>query len=174
MVFYNFLFEENGKDANKDIIVESKKILDIFSPLDGKIVDLSEVPEDIFSQKILGDGCAIDPMSNIISSPVNGIFNVFNTGHAVNFDINGLELLIHIGIDSVKLKGEGFEIISKRGIVKVGQPIIQCDFSLLSKKIKSILTPVVINTMNMIESIEIPSMGKVIKMGDLLMRVYLK
>ncbi|MDR3259368.1 MAG: glucose PTS transporter subunit IIA [Fusobacteriaceae bacterium] len=170
MFFYNFLFEENGKDTD----IEGKKFLDIFSPLDGKIVDLSEVPEDIFSQRIMGDGCAIDPVSNIISSPVNGKFNVFCTGHAVNFDINGLELLIHIGIDSIKLKGEGFRIISKNGTIEVGQPIIQCDFSFLSKKIKSILTPVVINTMNMIESIEIPSMGKNIKIGDLLMRAYLK
>jgi len=126
----------------------SKKKIDIFSPLSGKITHIEDVPDEVFSKKIVGDGVAILPTSNIILAPINGkIGKIFKTLHAFSIKSkNGVELFVHFGIDTVTLKGLGFKQISKENdTVEIGDPIISIDLPLLTKSAKSILTPVIIS-----------------------------
>lgn len=103
------------------------------APMSGKIIPVDKIEDDVFSQKILGDGLGILPCSNEVFSPVNGtIIQVIDTKHAVAIEgDDGIEILLHLGIDTVSLKGEGFEVFVKEGdSVKAGQKIMtmDCDF----------------------------------------------
>lgn len=86
-----------------------KKLL-IKAPVDGDIVDIVEVPDEVFAQKLVGDGVAVNPKSDIFVSPVNGVITtVFPTKHAIGIKtLDGIEIMIHVGVDTVKLNGEGF------------------------------------------------------------------
>ena len=88
----------------------NKRVTDIASPLSGKVIPLSEVPDPVFSEKVLGDGCAVLPSDGKIYSPVDGeISSVAETKHAYGFSSeDGLEILVHFGLETVALKGEGF------------------------------------------------------------------
>ncbi|XBC40812.1 MAG: PTS glucose transporter subunit IIA [Buchnera aphidicola (Nurudea yanoniella)] len=135
-----------------------KKKINIFAPLSGNIVNLKEVPDVVFSKKIVGDGIAIFPTSNIILSPINGIIGkIFKTLHAfsIKSDENNAELFVHFGIDTVKLKGIGFKKLAEENqIVKIGDPIISVNLSLLKKTAKSILTPVVISNIELFKKMD--------------------
>lgn len=117
------------------------------SPLKGRLVPLNEVPDQTFSQKILGDGVAIDPSEGLVVAPFDAeVAQIFKTAHAVGLiNDQGVEVLIHIGIDTVKLGGEGFKAHVKAGDrVKAGQVLIEFDLKLVKAKAPSMLTPVVI------------------------------
>ncbi|WP_040214281.1 glucose-specific PTS transporter subunit IIBC [Clostridium polynesiense] len=134
-------------------------------PLSGKIIDLSEVPDEVFSQKMMGDGFAVNPEEGLVVSPVNGrITTLFPTKHAIGITSDtGLELLIHIGMDTVNLKGEGFQaLVSQDDAVEVGQPLMKFDIGLLSSKVPSVITPVVFTNLseNQILDIKFGSTGK--------------
>jgi PTS system D-glucosamine-specific IIC component len=93
-------------------------------PIEGEVISITETPDQVFSSKMVGDGLAIIPKDNIVYSPVNGtIAQLFPTKHAIGIiDENGIELLIHVGIDTVELKGQGFEAFVEKGdTVKRGQ-----------------------------------------------------
>ena len=138
---------------------------DIYSPLNGKVIDLSEVPDEAFAQKMVGDGCAIDPAEGVVCAPVD----------AVSFETpNGLEMIVHFGIDTVTLKGEGFKRVAAGNQVKVGDKLVEYDLEFIKSKVPSVKTPVIINNMDMIEKIDVVAKGKDVKVGDLLMRVQLK
>ncbi len=103
----------------------------------GKLIHLEEVPDEMFSQKVLGDGFAIVPKDNWIYSPCDGeITMVFNTKHAIGIKTdNGKEIMLHIGIDTVTLNGEPFDVYVNVGdVVKRGELIMSSDFNLISKK----------------------------------------
>lgn len=153
-----------------------KKVVTIYSPLNGKVIDLAEVPDAAFAQKMVGDGCAIEPSEGVLASPVNGeIANIFDTKHAVSFDSeDGLEMIVHFGIDTVKLKGEGFTTLRAEGATKVGDEIVSYDLTHISSNAPSTRTPVIINNMEMVESIEVIALGQNVKMGDPIMKVTLK
>ncbi|XBC38242.1 MAG: PTS glucose transporter subunit IIA [Buchnera aphidicola (Floraphis choui)] len=137
--------------------ITSRKIINIFAPLSGDIVNLEEVPDIVFSKKIVGDGIAILPNSNIMLSPINGtIGKIFTTLHAFSIQSkeDDIELFVHFGIDTVKLKGIGFKKIAQENqIVKIGDPIISLNLPLLKNTAKSILTPVVISNMELFKKI---------------------
>jgi len=120
----------------------------IYAPVAGEIVELGDVPDEVFSAKMAGDGIAIKPMEDIFRSPIDGVITkIFPTNHAFVASNNGLEVIVHIGIDTVELKGDGFTRLIKEGdSVKAGDPVIQADLSLISSKAKSIITPVVVNS----------------------------
>jgi len=118
----------------------------ILSPFSGECVPLSEVPDEAFSQKLLGDGVAIIPSSGNLVAPTDCIVEqVFDTKHAYSLkDSNGLEILVHIGIDTVELKGKGFDNkVSNNQNIKVGDLISVVDIDLVSERGYSICTPVV-------------------------------
>ncbi|AHG74163.1 phosphotransferase [Mannheimia sp. USDA-ARS-USMARC-1261] len=134
---------------------ESQEIK-IYSPLTGEIVNIEDVPDVVFSEKIVGDGVAIRPAGDTIVAPVNGtIGKIFETNHAFSIESEeGVELFVHFGIDTVELKGEGFSRLAQEGqTVKVGDPIIKFDLVLLEGKAKSVLTPIVISNMDEISNL---------------------
>lgn len=140
-----------GKEPN------TKNEETVYSPIDGQVVPLEEVPDPVFSQKMMGDGIAFKPENGYIVSPVEGeIIQLFHTKHAVGIrSLSGLELLIHIGLDTVELNGEGFEAHIKEGDkVKAGDAIITCNLDTISAKASSTITPMVITNGDIVETIE--------------------
>ncbi|MFA0027983.1 PTS glucose transporter subunit IIA [Vibrio breoganii] len=130
--------------------------IEIISPLSGEIVNIEDVPDVVFAEKIVGDGIAIKPTGNKIVAPVNGtIGKIFETNHAFSIEsTDGIELFVHFGIDTVELKGEGFTRIGSEGQeVKAGDTIIEFDLAFLEDKAKSTLTPVVISNMDEIKEL---------------------
>ena len=119
----------------------------VYAPLNGKVVSLDEVPDPVFSGRVLGEGCAIIPTDGKIYSPVNGeVSSVAETLHAYGFTSeDDLEVLIHFGLETVGLKGEGFVAHVKEGDkVKVGDLIAEVDMDLLREKELNTITPVLI------------------------------
>lgn len=104
-----------------------KHEFEIYSPLQGLSIPLSEVKDGVFSEELLGKGCAIRPESENVYSPVNGkVEMVFPTGHAVGVKAaDGVEVLIHIGLETVNMNGEGFQVHVQQGdAVKIGDPLV--------------------------------------------------
>ena len=119
----------------------------VYSPLTGKAVPLEQVPDPVFSEKVLGDGVAIIPEDGRIVSPVDGqIESVAETGHAYGFSTeDGLELLVHVGLETVSLKGECFKVHVKEGDqVKKGDLVAEVDLKYLAEKNINPITPVLI------------------------------
>lgn len=119
----------------------------IFAPLNGIIKSLEEVPDPTFSQKMMGDGMAIDPSDGKVIAPLDGeVVQIFPTKHAVGILSNeGTEVLIHIGLDTVNLDGEGFEAHVKQGDkVKTSDPLITFDVDFVREKAAGVITPVII------------------------------
>ena len=140
-----------GSKEKKSVEVE------IYAPLSGEIVNIEDVPDVVFSEKIVGDGIAIRPKGNKIVAPIDGVIGkIFETNHAFSMESKeGIELFVHFGIDTVELKGEGFTRIAQEGqAVKRGDTVIEFDLELLESKAKSVLTPVVVSNMDEISNIE--------------------
>lgn len=127
---------------------ESKKVPEvILAPLTGKAVPLSEVPDPVFSDKVLGDGVAIIPADGKIVSPVDGeISTVAETGHAYGFTSeDGQEILVHVGLETVSLNGECFKVYGKAGDkVKKGNLVAEVDLGYLKEKEINPITPVLL------------------------------
>lgn len=127
---------------------ESNKVPDIIlAPVTGKAVALSEVPDPVFADKVLGDGAAIIPVEGKIVSPVNGeISTVAETGHAYGFTSeDGLEILVHVGLETVSLNGECFNVYVKPGDkVKAGDLVAEVDLKYLEEKKINPITPVLL------------------------------
>ncbi|WP_339060409.1 glucose-specific PTS transporter subunit IIBC [Tepidibacillus marianensis] len=118
----------------------------IVAPLDGQVIDINEVPDPVFSGKMMGDGFAINPTGGTVVSPVKGkIATAFPTKHAIGLvSHSGLEVLIHVGIDTVNLQGKGFELLVKEGQeVEVGTPLLNIDLEYIRSHAKSTITPIV-------------------------------
>lgn len=159
-----------------DFFKKKKEQITIYAPINGKVINLSEVPDEAFAQKMVGDGCAIEPSYGEICSPVNGkLMNIFPTKHATIFEsIDGLEMIIHFGVDTVKLNGKGFEVLREIGPIRAGEKIIRYDLDEILNEVSSVKTPVIINNMEVVESIEIIALNKYVKIGDPIMKVTLK
>ncbi|MBP3684578.1 MAG: PTS transporter subunit EIIC [Oscillospiraceae bacterium] len=122
-------------------------LMSILAPLSGQAVPLEQVPDDVFSQKILGDGIAILPTDGKLYAPVDGeVASIAETLHAYGFTSeDGLEILVHVGLDSVKLKGEGFTPHVKEGDkVTAGQLVAEIDLKLLESRGVPTITPVLV------------------------------
>jgi PTS system glucose-specific IIA component len=150
-----------------DFLSPKKKVVRLFAPIDGYIIKLEETPDEAFSQKIVGDGVAIDPTGSVLVAPCNGeIGKIFRTNHAFSLRTEeGAELFVHFGMNTLELEGQGFERIAKEGQkVVVGDPIMKVDLALLKEKAQSVITPVVISNM---EDWEIVEYGKgAVKAGE--------
>lgn len=135
----------------------NKQNINIVAPFDGQVVALNQVPDPVFSDKVLGDGCAIIPKDGKIYSPVNGVISsVTDSKHAYGITSNeGLDILVHFGLETVALKGEGFTSHVKEGDkVTIGDLIAEVDIELLKSRDINLITPVLIcsgaDEMNMI------------------------
>ncbi|MBD1575891.1 MULTISPECIES: PTS glucose transporter subunit IIA [Vibrio] len=130
--------------------------IEIIAPISGEIVNIEDVPDVVFAEKIVGDGIAIKPNGDKMVAPVNGtIGKIFETNHAFSIESDdGVELFVHFGIDTVELKGQGFTRIAEEGqTVKVGDTVIEFDLAYLQENAKSTLTPVVISNMDEIKEL---------------------
>jgi PTS system glucose-specific IIA component len=130
--------------------------IEIMAPLSGEIVNIEDVPDVVFAEKIVGDGIAIKPAGNKIVAPVTGVIGkIFKTNHAFSIvSDDWVEIFVHFGIDTDKLQGEGFKRIADEGqSVNVGETIIEFDLALLEQKAKSTLTPVVVSNMDEIQKL---------------------
>ncbi|TGB02764.1 PTS sugar transporter subunit IIA [Halobacillus salinus] len=120
---------------------------EVYSPVTGNKVALEGVPDPVFSQKMMGEGIAIDPTDGVVVSPVEGeVVQVFPTKHAVGLKTaSDAEILIHIGLETVSMEGEGFEaFVSQGDKVKVGDKLITFDLDLVKEKAKSTVTPIIV------------------------------
>ncbi len=137
--------------------------------MSGEVVPLAEVPDQVFSQKMMGDGFAVMPTDGTVVSPVDGkIINVFPTKHAIGIQsAGGHEILIHVGIDTVKLNGQGFEALVKEGDeVKKGQPILRVDLDYVKQNAPSIVTPVIFTNLKAGETVHVNKQGPVARGED--------
>lgn len=130
-----------------------KKEIDqnIFSPVEGKCIDISNVKDEVFSKKMMGDGIAVIPKDSVIYSPCDGeITMVFPTKHAFGITMNdGVEVLVHIGMDTVNLNGVGFKSFKNKGYkVKHGDKIIEFDENYLSREVDMTTMVIITNTNN--------------------------
>ncbi|KXG74194.1 sucrose-specific PTS transporter subunit IIBC [Thermotalea metallivorans] len=166
--------EEAGdpyKETNAEVSVEEKKEYaetvakgqTLYAPMKGKIIALEEVPDKTFAEGLVGKGIAIDPEDGMVVSPVDGtITHVFETKHAIAIKAeSGIELLIHVGIETVKMQGEGFTTFVKKGDkVKTGDRLLEVDLDLIRKKAKSAITPMIITNAGELKWIEKLKIGE--------------
>ena len=145
------------------------KVLGVFvAPLDGEIIELCKVPDQVFSQKIMGDGFAIEPINGHIISPVDGVItSLLDSKHAVAITAdNGLEIIVHFGMDTVNLQGQGFTALIKQGDkVKAGQPLLKIDFDGVKAKVPSVVTPIVFTNLPAGKTVCIHD-GQIVKRGE--------
>lgn len=119
----------------------------VTAPFSGTLVPLSEVPDETFASGVLGEGIAIEPSDGLFCSPVDGtVETIAETKHAIGFTAdNGLEILVHVGLETVSLNGEGFEILVKEGDrVKAGQPVAKADLALIRERGLKTITSIVL------------------------------
>ncbi len=143
------------------------------APLSGVVWPLERIPDPVFAQKMVGDGASIDPIDAVLVAPCDGdVLSLHPAGHAVTLrTAEGAEILLHIGIDTVALKGEGFHpMVSAGETVRVGAPLISFDLDYLATHAKSLLTQVVITNGNGLTNWE-RATGQVVAGKDLLFSV---
>lgn len=124
-----------------------KKKTKVVAVVDGTILEISAYPDEAISKKLLGDGFFIEPTGEVICSPIDGkVVLIFQTVHAVAVQNREFEILIHIGLDTVKLGGKGFHALIKQGDrVKAGTPLVKLDLDIIkaSPEVKAISTAVI-------------------------------
>lgn len=138
-------------------LFKDNNIIELKSPIVGKSTELAKVPDPVFSSGMLGSGIAIEPDTGVLFSPADGVISsVFPTKHAVGIITDdGIELLLHIGIDTVNLMGEGFEChVKNDDRVRTGDRLISFDLEGIKDRGKSAITPMVIVNMDIVKSIE--------------------
>lgn len=143
----------------------------ITSPLSGKVVELTDVPDKVFADGGMGKGIAIDPVEGVVVSPAKAeVVTVFPTGHALGLRTEqGTEIIIHVGIDTVSLSGKGFESLVKVGDkVQVGQELLRFDLATIKEAGLSALTPVVVTNSRDFGEV-LTTKEKEIKVGDYLL-----
>lgn len=142
----------------------TKNEIKIYSPMKGEIVAIENVPDETFADKVMGDGVAVLPDDSIVRAPEAGTISfVAETKHAFGISTkSGLELLIHIGIDTVKLDGKGFELlVEEEQEVKAGDPIIKMDLEYLKANAPSIVSPVICTELEDEDELKVVAKGSV-------------
>jgi len=136
----------------------NKQKQEILAPVDGDVVSVSCISDAVFADKVIGDGVAIIPSNGRIVAPVTGtIVTVADTLHAIGIqNSDGLDILIHIGMDTVELNGQPFKLFVKKGDkVKTGQILCKVDLNKIKEAGHGIETPVIITNMDQVENIRI-------------------
>lgn len=135
----------------------------VYSPIEGNVIKLSDVPDKTFAEGILGQGVAVEPYSNKVVAPANAVVStLFDTNHAIGLTLeNGAEILIHIGINTVELNGEGYKACVNEGDnVKCGQTLISFDKDFITGKGYNIITPVIVTNSDDYSEVEAAKIGE--------------
>ncbi len=146
--------------------------LTLSAPLSGPVLALGEVPDEVFASGAMGDGIAIDPLNDCLHAPCDGvIIHVARTGHALTIRAeNGAEVLMHVGIDTVELNGEGFALLVKEGApVSKGQALVQFDLDRIARQCKSLVSLIILTNGERFELR--PVAGKITKVGEPLLHI---
>lgn len=144
---------------------------EIGSPMEGKLIELKDVPDEAFAQGILGDGVAIRPTKGEVYAPADGtVDTLFDTCHAITFLCdNGAELLLHVGLDTVQLKGKHFQPqVASGDRVKKGRLLLQVDLEAVKREGYDTVTPVIVTNGDELP-VEKAAPGRV-KVGDMIMK----
>lgn len=163
-----FILQRNKGDINMfGNFFKKKEAADnnLYAPIEGEYIELEKIPDKVFASGMLGQGCGIIPKNNIVTAPVDGeIVMVADTKHAIGIKSNsGAEILLHIGLETVAMNGEGFEVFVKTGEkVKAGQELLKFDLEKIKKKADSEISAFVISNSDDFEKIDI-HVGKVYK-----------
>lgn len=145
-------------------------MLTLHSPLQGWCAPIDETPDEVFAQRLLGDGVAIDPTGDTLHAPCDGeVISVATSKHAVALRAeNGAEILLHVGIDTVALGGQGFETLVQVGEhVRCGQPLLRFDLDALARGAKSLITPILVTNGDRF-SVSVPCVGVSVDVGEAL------
>ena len=149
------------------------KTVTICSPITGVAAKLEDAPDEVFAGKMLGDGGTVTPTDEIVVAPEDGeVGFVFDTKHAIGFITDsGVNMLIHMGIDTVKLNGEGFEVLVEAGQkVKKGTPMLKLNLEYLKANAPSIVSPVICTELEDNQKVRMLKEGKVVK-GEAILEV---
>ena len=171
-------------DPNKEHAVENaqpasdkehtaKNAIVIYSPVTGIAADLSTAPDEAFAQKMMGDGAVVKPTGKTVCAPEDGkVCLVFETKHAIGFQTkDGISMLLHMGIDTVKLNGEGFKVFVKEGQkVKKGEPLMELDLVYLNQNAPSMVSPILCTELEENQKIRLLAEGP-IKAGEPLFEI---
>lgn len=155
---------ETGAEDGKNAVVSSLK---------GRLVELKDVKDEAFSSGALGDGVAIMPAEGALYAPADGTISAFfPTGHAVGLVTDtGIELLMHVGMDTVQLGGKGFQPFAEAGdVVKKGQKLLEFDMKLIQEAGYSLVTPVLVTNSDDYTEV-VPSNAEEVQVGEILLRV---
>jgi len=149
-----------------------RKVRDIYAPVDGQIVALESVDDEVFSTKMVGDGVAVIPVSGNFTAPIDGVVSkIFSTNHAYSIKSDkDLEVMVHIGLETVSLNGKGFTRIANEGDrVQAGDTIVEVDLAYIVEHAKDIITPIIITDDSDIQ--EIKKKLAVVKCQDKIMEI---
>ena len=155
MGFFDKIFEK-GKAA------PACEPLTVYAPAEGKVIPLEQFPDEIFSQKVLGPGCGILPTGKLVTAPFNGtVIQASDTLHAIGIsNDDGIELLIHIGVDTVEMEGKGFQYHVKHGQkVRLGDPLITFDRAVIRAAGHSDAIAVVVTNSDEFSAVELVADG---------------
>lgn len=170
--------EETSAPKAEKTASETKPLVEkiqILSPADGTVKDITEVPDQTFADKVLGDGAAVIPENGRIYAPADGtVVNIMDTKHGIMFQTDqGVELLIHIGLETVNLKGKYFTShVSSGSSVKAGDLLVEFDLDAIKKEGYNPITPVVVtNGDDYIRSVSMVKSGEKVQHGDCLLTI---
>ncbi|WP_236188033.1 phosphoenolpyruvate--protein phosphotransferase [Pseudomonas paraglycinae] len=150
----------------------NNKELTLSAPLSGPVLTLAKVPDAVFASGAMGDGIAIDPLNDTLYSPCAGVvIHVARTGHALTVRAdNGAELLLHLGLDTVELQGEGFSMLVKEGArVSNGQPLLRYDLDKVGRQCKSLVSLLILTNSQDFQAR--PITLKTVKVGEPLLHI---
>lgn len=151
--------------AKPQAVPNAKTIAALVSPVTGEVVAIEQVPDEAFASKAVGDGVAVKPTEKTVVSPAAGtIVKIFNTNHAFCLETeNGAEIVVHMGIDTVALNGQGFTRLVEEGAeVVAGQPILEMDLDFLNANARSMISPVVCSNIDDFSGLVIQAKGQVV------------
>ncbi|QJT79827.1 N-acetylglucosamine-specific PTS transporter subunit IIBC [Kosakonia sp. MUSA4] len=151
--------------AKPQAVPNATVIAELVSPVTGELVALDQVPDEAFASKAVGDGVAVKPTESIVVSPAAGtIVKIFNTNHAFCLETEkGAEIVVHMGIDTVALGGQGFTRLVEEGAeVVAGQPILEMDLAYLNANARSMISPVVVSNIDDFSGLVIKAQGQLV------------
>ena len=163
----DYLEKEAEHDGPKAVI--------IYSPVDGISADLATTPDEVFSSRMMGDGAAVTPIGDTVYAPEDGkILFVFETKHSIGMITKtGVSILIHMGIDTVNLQGNGFDVLVEPGqTVEKGDPLLKMDLEYLRQNAPSIVSPIVCTELDENQKVQLLAEGTV-KAGDPLFVIHM-
>lgn len=151
--------------AKAQAVPNAVTIAALVSPVTGEVVALEQVPDEAFASKAVGDGVAVKPTEKTVVSPAAGtIVKIFNTNHAFCLETEkGAEIVVHMGIDTVTLNGQGFtRLVEEGAVVVAGQPVLEMDLDFLNANARSMVSPVVCSNIDDFSGLVIQAQGSVV------------